>query len=177
MRSLIDAKKVFDFVKALSRNVKKETRLYLTGGATAVLKGWRESTIDINFIAVPENDDLMRALPRLKEDLRLSVELSSPAHFIPKVPGWEERSEFVEQEGKLSVYHYDLYSQALAKIERGHEKDLADVTSMVRLKLIAPRQLRAYFRKIEDRIYKYPALDLKRFRAAVDQFLKSLKRT
>src|SRR6201999_1643214 len=32
--------------------------VYLTGGATAVLYGWRESTIDVDIKVVPDNDEL-----------------------------------------------------------------------------------------------------------------------
>jgi hypothetical protein len=65
--------------------------VYLTGGATAVLLGWRETTIDADITIVPESDRLLRARPALKEQLRINVELASPAHFIPELPGWAER--------------------------------------------------------------------------------------
>ena len=38
-------------------------------------------------------DALFRALPRLKEELRINVEIASPAHFIPELPGWRETVE------------------------------------------------------------------------------------
>ena len=44
---------------------KTEGRVYLTGGATAVLHGWRESTIDIDIKVVPDSDDLLREIPRV----------------------------------------------------------------------------------------------------------------
>src|SRR4029450_3378118 len=65
-------------------------RAFLTGGATAVLHGWRASTIDVDVVFRPESDALLRAIPALKEGLELNVELASPAHFIPELPGWEE---------------------------------------------------------------------------------------
>lgn len=68
------------------------TRLYLVGGATAILEGWRESTVDVDIHLVPEDDALFRAIPRLKEELEINVELASPAHFIPELPGWKTRS-------------------------------------------------------------------------------------
>lgn len=64
-------------------------------------------------------DRLFRALPQLKEELEINIELASPDPFIPELPGWQERSLFVAREGRLSFYHYDLFAQALAKIERG----------------------------------------------------------
>lgn len=39
----------------------------------------------------------------------------------------EARLSCIAREGKLSFFHYDLYAQALAKIERCHSQDVADV--------------------------------------------------
>ena len=44
-------------------------RLYLTGGATAVMEGWRASTIDVELRLEPESDDLLRRLAALKNQL------------------------------------------------------------------------------------------------------------
>ena len=44
------------------------------GGATAVLHGWRASTIDVDLKLVPDDDALLRALPRLKEELHVNLE-------------------------------------------------------------------------------------------------------
>jgi hypothetical protein len=82
------------------------------------------------MLFVPEQDALYRALPRLKEELQLNVEIANPAHFIPELPQWQERSLFIERRGRASYYHYDPYAQALAKIVRGHAKDLADVAQL-----------------------------------------------
>ena len=82
------------------------------GGATAVLRGWRDSTIDIDLKAIPDTDELLRRLSALKERLEVNVELASPDDFIPALPGWQERSRFIQQEGKLTFLHYDFYAQA-----------------------------------------------------------------
>jgi hypothetical protein len=131
MRGLADADRLRRFLRELGRAADRDGALYLTGGATAVLVGWRDSTIDADILIVPETDALFRALPRLKEELRINVEIASPAHFIPELPGWRERSLLIGREGRLALYHYDPYSQALAKIERGHAKDLADVRELL----------------------------------------------
>ena len=44
-------------------------RVYLTGGATAVLEGWRRSTVDIDLRFEPDDDRLLRVLPELKEHI------------------------------------------------------------------------------------------------------------
>ncbi len=146
-------------------------RVYLTGGATAVLYGWRESTIDVDLKLVPDSDPLLQALPRLKESLEVNVELVSPADFVPELAGWQSRSVFVTQSGPASIYHYDLLSQALAKLERGHEKDLEDVREMLRRRLVEPARLRQAFEEIAPKLYRYPAIDPKSFRRAVEDFL------
>src|SRR5213594_2115558 len=168
MRKVADAERIWRFIRALGAEAEKDTSLYFTGGATAVLLGWRSATIDVDIRFFPESDRLFRAIPKLKEDLQINVELASPTEFIPELPGWQERSLFIVREGKLSFYHYDFYAQALAKIERGHEIDLKDVAHLFKARLIEPDRLQELFSAIEDRMYLYPALDPKSFRKAVE---------
>ena len=133
-----------------------------------MLLGWRASTIDIDIRFFPELDELFRALPKLKEDLQVNVELASPAEFIPELPGWQDRSIFIERIGKTSFYHYDPYSQALAKIERGHSQDRADVQKLMESGLVDRKKLLDYFETIEPELYRYPAIDPKSFRRSVE---------
>ena len=158
-------------MQALGSGLTSPTRIYLVGGGTAVLHGWRPSTIDVDLVAVPERDELFRTIVRLKDELSVNVELASPAHFIPELPGWEERSPFIAQHGAASFHHYDPYAQALAKLERGHRQDLEDVAAMARQSLIEPHRLRELFEAIEPRLERYPAVDPTTFRAAVLQFV------
>ncbi len=171
MRRLADATRVEKFLQELGRCARRPVRLYLTGGATAVLRRWRDTTIDIDLKLVPESDELLREMPRLKDELEINVELASPDQFIPELPGWEQRSLFVEQFGKLSVYHLDPYSQVLAKIERGHTQDLADARSMLEDQLVEPSRLLGLFNEIEPRLFRYPAVDPRAFRRALEDFL------
>lgn len=158
-------------MRALAEKAAGECRVYFTGGATAVLEGWREQTIDADILIVPDSDPLLRALPEIKESLRLNVELACPAHFIPELPGWEDRSRFLERHGKVSFYHYDFYAQALAKIERGEVKDLADVGEMLRRGLVQTGKAWELFRRIEPSLYRYPAVDAVEFCRAVGEAL------
>jgi hypothetical protein len=177
MRQPVTAARVEEFMKALGRGVKSPARIFLVGGATAVLLGWRDSTIDIDLKAIPERDDLLRQLSALKERLEINIELASPDDFIPELPGWEDRSQFVRQEGKITFLHYDFYAQTLAKIERGHETDLRDTEQMIKSNLVDPRRLLELFSKIEGDIDKYPALDAPSFRRAVELFVsKTIKK-
>ena len=155
-------------MRALGRRTDVETTCYLTGGATAVLLGWRESTIDIDVLFSPENDQLLRAIPELKEDLELNVELAFPGDFVPMPAHWEERSPLVEQVGSVRFRNVDFYAQALSKLERGHDRDLTDVAEMVSRGLVDLSRLRGCFAEIEPELYRFPAIDPVSFRAAVE---------
>jgi hypothetical protein len=117
MREKVDAARLQEFMTTLGSVVKEPARIFLVGGASAVLCGWREATIDIDLKIISKSDEVLRKLPDLKERLRVNVELASPDDFIPYLPGWEDRSRFIQQEGKLTFLHYDFYAQALAKID------------------------------------------------------------
>jgi hypothetical protein len=147
-------------------------RIYLTGGSTAVLEGWRDSTIEVDLRFEPESDELMRALPALKDRLGINIELVSPPDFIPELPGWRERSPLVLREGSVELHHFDLYSQALSKIERGFEQDLCDVRTMIARGSVEPVRLIELFEAIEPELYRYPALDPRAFRRKLDAALK-----
>ncbi|MBI3940708.1 MAG: hypothetical protein HY315_07725 [Acidobacteria bacterium] len=171
MRNIADADRIWRFIRAFAAEATEETALYFTGGATAVLLGWRQATIDVDIRFVPESDPLFRAISRLKETLQINVELAWPADFIPELPHWRERSPFITREGKLSFHHYDLYAQALAKIERGHAQDISDVGEMLGRGLIHPERVWSFFESIESQLYRYPAVDPPAFRRAVGQIL------
>jgi hypothetical protein len=158
-------------MQALGSASTAEARVYITGGATAVLEGWRATTVDVDLTIVPDRDEMLRAVPALKEELELNIELASPADFIPELPGWQDRSRFIVREGRVSFFHYDFYAQALAKIERGHAQDAADVGSMLDRGLVEPGRLRELFQAIEPRLYRYPAIDPKSFRRALETTL------
>jgi hypothetical protein len=174
MRRLVDQDRLRQFMRVLAREARTPARVYLTGGASAVLLEWRATTIDVDLEIRPESDQLLRAIPKLKEDLEINVELASPGHFIPELPGWEERSPLIAREGVLSFHHYDFYAQALAKIERGHARDVVDVREMHARRLIEPARLMEFFAAIEPQLYRYPAIDPRTFRQAVERTRREL---
>ena len=156
-------------MRALGSRTDVETTCYLTGGATAVVVGWREMTVDVDVLFAPENDQLLRAIPELKETLELNVELAFPGDFVPLPEGWQDRSPFVERIGPVTFRNVDFYAQALAKLERGHDRDLSDVAAMLALQLVEPLRLRAFFAEIESDLYRFPAIDPAAFRTAVER--------
>lgn len=149
-------------------------RVYFTGGATAVLTGWRTTTIDVDVKLVPDTDPLLKAIAGLKETLDINVELASLDQFIPVRPGWEDRSPFIAQHGLLAFHHFDLRAQALAKIERGHAQDVEDVRELLERRLVEAAALRDDFEAIAPFLYRYPAVDAAAFRAALDDILGRL---
>jgi len=173
VRPPVDEQRIRDFARALGGAARTDTKLYLTGGATAVLHGWRAATLDIDVRFEPEADEIMLAIARLKDRLDVNVELASPPDFVPELPGWRERSPFVLREGRIDVHHFDLYSQALSKIERGFAQDLEDVGAMLREGLVERARLRELFAEAEPALFRYPAIDAGSFRAKVERALGS----
>ncbi len=172
MRRPVDAARIREFFRALGAEAREETHLYLTGGTTAVLFGWRDSTVDVDLKMIPESDALFRAIPALKEKLEVNVELASPADFIPELRGWQERSRFIVREGKVDFFHYDLYSQALSKLQRGHARDLDDVRVMLATHLLESVRAMELFEAIEGELYRFPSIDPASFRRRVEEALR-----
>ena len=169
MRASVDSSRLRAFLEELSRAASEPTRLYLTGGASQLLRGLRDATLDIDLTFEPESDVLLRSMVSLKETLNVNVEVVSPAHFVPALPGWRDRCEFVMQIGKLAVFHFDPYMQALSKLERGHVRDMQDVQSLVRERIVDPLRLRALFADVQSDLFRYPAIDPKSLLAAVNR--------
>jgi hypothetical protein len=168
MRALVDRERIRLLMIALGAAADLDARVYFTGGTTAVLHGWRASTIDVDLKIVPDRDRIYRALPELKEELQINIELASPDDFVPVRPGWEDRSPFIARESRVSFHHFDLEAQALSKIERGHAQDLVDVDALLERGLVTGPGLLACFEAIEPALYRYPAVDPRSFRAAVE---------
>ena len=168
MRELADAERIARVARELGRVVPAGTRMYLTGGATAVLEGWRASTVDVDVRFEPDSEAALRRIAELKEELSVNVELASPLDFLPALPEWRERSRFRLREGNLEVFDFDPYSQALSKVQRGFELDLADVDAMVKAGQVDPAILLSLYAKIEDELFRFPAVDPPALRNAVE---------
>lgn len=69
MRAVADRERIHRFIEALGRAALRDVRVYLVGGTTAVLLGWRPTTIDVDLVMRPEDDTLLRAIAGLKESL------------------------------------------------------------------------------------------------------------
>jgi hypothetical protein len=168
MRLPLDTARVHAILDALGGLARSEGRIYLTGGATALLRGWRASTVDLDLRLDPEPAGVFEAIARVKEELQANIELASPQDFLPELPGWRDRSPWVGRFGKIDVYHYDLYAQALAKIERSHDRDRADVAAMLASSEVDRSRLLELFAAIEPGLVRFPGIDAASFRARVE---------
>ena len=168
MRAPVNRQRVTQLMEHLGRAASVALRVYFVGGTSAVVMGWRTATIDVDLMIRPHDDALLRAIPAAKEALDINIELASPADFIPLPPGWEERSPLIERKYHVAFHHFDFYSQALSKVERGHRQDIEDVRAMIERGLVDPRQARGYFDSIEPELFRFPAIDPPTFRRAVE---------
>lgn len=147
--------------------------VYLVGGGTAVLKGWRGSSVDVDLYA--EHDDIFRDVQAIKERLHLNIELVRPEHFVPPLKGSADRHVFIETVGCVSFYHYDPCAQLLSKIVRGFERDLVDARSFISSGMVDAEKFRGLVRAIPDSAWsKYPRHSPGAVRKAVDDFLSGL---
>lgn len=173
MRQLTTRARIESFMRELGSAVRSAGGIYFTGGVSAVLLGWRDTTMDVDLKADPEPAGFFECLPKLKETLNINVELASPDQFVPALPGWRERSRFIGTEGPLSFRHYDFYGQALAKIERDHPRDRDDVRRMLADGLVVPARLLALFAEVEPQLPRYPAVDAASLGTRVRAFAES----
>lgn len=86
MRDTVTFLQIEALMRELGRRVREPARVYFVGGTTAVMFGWRASTIDIDVRLEPDRA-ILAHIPELKRELRLNIELASPADFVPELPG------------------------------------------------------------------------------------------
>jgi len=171
MRRKVTLATLKQFMQELAMAARSPGKVYFTGGATALLLGFREQTIDIDLKLDPEPEGAFEAIATLKNRLDLNVELASPDDFIPRAPDWREQSRLIASIGRVEFYHYDFSLQALAKLERGHAQDLEDVRSLVRGGYVTAAELKTRFTQIEPGLLRYPAIDPRQFRHKLEEFL------
>jgi hypothetical protein len=172
MRNPVDVPKLQAFFREIGSSAEGGGAIYITGGATALLLGLRPQTVDVDIKLSPEPKGVFEAIARIKERLGLNVELAAPDDFIPPLPGWRERSRFIVREGQVDFFHYDFYSQALAKIQRGHRVDLQDAEGFVRLGLADAGELLSLFERITPDLIRYPSIDPAEFEERVRRFVQ-----
>jgi hypothetical protein len=154
-RPPVDPQRIEEFLRRLSERFRRPGRVYLVGGTTMVFEGFRQQTLDIDIafeVAAEDHAAFIRAIRDLKQELWINVEEASPGDFIPLPQGYRERAPFVRRYGQLDVFHFDLYSMALSKIERGTEPDFSDVLTLLRSGRLDWETLAACFADILPRV-------------------------
>jgi hypothetical protein len=112
MRRKVTVAGLREFMQELARAARSPGKVYFTGGATALLLGFREQTIDIDLKLDPEPEGAFEAIAALKNRLNLNVELASPDDFIPRAGDWRDRSRHIATIGAVEFFHYDFSLQA-----------------------------------------------------------------
>lgn len=170
MRPPLDKQRLLKFLEEFGKDIAGEGTIYLTGGATALMHGWREMTVDVDIKADPEPSGYFESIARLKNSFPINIELAAPDQFIPALPDWKQRSLFIARHGKIDFYHYDPYSQAIAKLDRSHARDLTDVESMYQAGLVDPDQLHRLFNCIEPELIRFPSIDIPALTSTIDKW-------
>jgi len=154
---------------------RRSFRVYVVGGGTSVLAGWRSATIDADLCT--DRDEVFRDIQGIKERLRLNVEFARPEDFVPALRGSAKRHRFIECVGRVDFYHYDPYAQLLSKVVRGFRKDLLDAERLVGSGWVDPRRFRSLVEAIPDSAYaRYPNLSRQSVLDAVGDFLQTGRR-
>src|SRR5215471_15492385 len=95
MRRKVTPETLREFINQLAAAVRSPGKVYFTGGATALLLGFRQQTIDIDLKLDPEPAAAFEAIAELKNRLNLNVKIASPDDFIPAPPDRRERSRLI----------------------------------------------------------------------------------
>jgi hypothetical protein len=160
MRADSNAESVERLLRALGARGHAGDRVYLAGGASAVTIGWRAYTKDVDMrLESDAPDSLLHAISTLKNELDVNIELAGPVDFLPEPKGWRDRSPYIGRYGTVDVFHTDFTLQALAKLERGLDRDLIDIDAMLERDLTTVDHIRELFLELEPQLFRFPAVD------------------
>jgi hypothetical protein len=167
MRPGVDKGAIESFLQQLGRAFRKQARLYLVGGAALVHLGVRPGftqEVDIQVSGANEGE-LIVAIQQLIQQMQVNVEFASPMDFIPLPSQWEMGAQFAGRYGKIDVFYFDFYCIALSKIERGNNRDIADVKLLVHEGIITLSELDIAYQEVLAQLGKgrYPRVTPQRF--------------
>jgi hypothetical protein len=151
LRRSVDRALIERFLREVGNRYRRPGRLYLVGGTTLVYEALRTQTLDIDLaiqVADADHGELIQAIRAVRQSLDINVEEASPGHFIPLPAGYADRHVFIGTFGRLEAFHFDLYSTALSKIERGRRQDLQDVVLLLQHRRINWDDLARQYREI-----------------------------
>src|SRR5439155_20532643 len=101
MRRKLTKESLHQFMRELGAAARSPGKVYLTGGATALLLGFRDQTLDVDVKLDPEPAGAFEAIANLKDRLEVNVEVPPPADFIPAPADWRERSRPIARSGPV----------------------------------------------------------------------------
>lgn len=156
-RPSVDRERIRGFFQRLAEQYHHPARIYLVGGTTLVFERLREQTVDIDLVIEVDSSrhgELLQTIRKLKDSLGVNVKEASPSEFIPLPSGSANRHQFIERFGRVDLYHFDPYSTALSKIERGRTQDYHDVIALLRAGKIEWLKLVSSFQEILPRMGK-----------------------
>lgn len=170
LRRPVDRLLIERFLRDVGEQYRRRARLFLVGGTTLVYEGLRQRTLDVDLaieVANADHGDLLAALRAVRQALDINVEEASPGDFIPLPAGYANRHIYVGTFGQIDVFHFDLYSVALSKVERGRVGDLKDVVLLLHSGRIAWDVLKSQFREI------LPQMEFKSLKQDAAEFEKN----
>jgi hypothetical protein len=151
LRQPVSRERIEIFLRWLGDHYRHPARLYLVGGTSVVYEGLRRQTIDIDLaidVAVQSHGELLAALREARDTLDINIEEVAPSDFIPLPAGYADRHHFVGRYGQVDVFHFDLYSMALSKVERGRRQDQLDVIALLESNRLKWDRLQAMYAEI-----------------------------
>ena len=154
----VDAQGVLEFLNRLGQCYRQAGAVYLVGGSSLLLVAAKASTADIDLtfeVSREHHAEFIRCLRQIGREMGLPIEQASPDEFLPLPAGHQDRRRYIVRYGALEVFHFDFYSVALGKLQRGNEKDYADVISMVRNHVIDFESLERYFQEVLPKLEDY----------------------
>src|SRR5258708_32318140 len=110
--------KLLKFLERLGASARTPGTCFITGGGSALLLGWRETTIDIDLKFDPEPAGVFDAIPGLKRDLHINVELAAPSDFLPPLKQWRGRGQGFREGGAVGGYPIAFFSTATSLLRR-----------------------------------------------------------
>jgi len=147
-RQRVDLETLRQFMQELARGVRGPGNIYLTGGATALLLGFREQTIDIDLKLDPEPEGAFEAIARLKDRLDVNLELASPDDFIPPAGDFlPTRARMNRSTHRAFLPGENLVEQGIADVAGNRQSDCA------LLVLIAAPRLKRLGIRVPDRAF------------------------
>ena len=172
LRRAVDRPLIERFLRSVGEQYRRRGRLLLVGGTSLVYEGLRQQTLDVDLVlevADADHGDLIQVLRAVKEALDINVEEASPGDFIPLPAGYASRHIFIGTFGQVDVFHFDLYSTSLSKVERGRRQNLRDVVLLLQDRRIEWSLLEGQFREL------LPQMELKSLRQDSAEFEKNFR--